>query len=576
MTRVYLKQIFLLIKRLLVCYLLYFIARLVFFVTNASYFGGIGFGEFLGDCFFGLRFDSFSIVVSNCIFILLSLLPFNFFYKAWFQEILLWLFAITNSVFLAANYIDVGYFPFIKKRSSMDLFYQIRGQSDMRKLIPQFINDFWWILLLFILSVFLTVWLYRKIKITNAGSYYRAELKEWLAVIFLFCISASFAVFGMRGGLQKVPIGMVNAGSVTKPERVPIVLNTPFTLIKSTSSNTLAEYYFFTPEKLKTIYTPVHHYPDLVFTKQNIIVLILESFSKEYTKLAGTKSITQFLDSLMNNSLVFTNGFANGTKSIEDIPAILSSLPSLMENPFINSMYSTNFQTSFANLLRDEGYTTAFFHGGTNGTMNFDDWASSAGYDKYFGRNEYNNDKDFDGFWGIFDEPFLQFTAAKMSGFKEPFHSAIFTLSSHHPFNIPKKYKNQFRKTNLENSESIGYADYSLRKFFEAVKKTTWYKNSLFVLTADHTSLNDHPFYFNRVGYYSIPILFFKPDNSMQGEHGKVFSQIDILPSVMNAIGYNKPFFAFGESYLSGRPGNAFSYFKDLIMFTKIQPPVIL
>jgi phosphoglycerol transferase MdoB-like AlkP superfamily enzyme len=315
--------------------------------------------------------------------------------------------------------------------------------------------------------------------------------------------------------------------------------------------------YYFSDNELLTIYSPHHHFKDSSFKKLNVVVLILESFSKEYTCLGRINSITPFLDSLMGYSMVFKNGFSNGTKSIEGIPAILSSLPSLLKNPVINSIYAANIQTSFASLLKPEGYTTAFFHGGINGTMNFNDWAKAAEYEYYFGKNEYADDKDFDGFWGIFDEPFLQYSVKKMNTFKQPFHSAVFTLSSHHPYLITDKYKNRFPKTKLENSESIGYADYSLKLFFEAAKKTNWYSNTLFVLTADHTSLSEHPFFTNPVGYFTIPILFFKPDNSLTGSTEKEFSQIDILPSTMHLLGYNKPFFAFGQSYLTKQQNNA-------------------
>lgn len=95
-----------------------------------------------------------------------------------------------------------------------------------------------------------------------------------------------------------------------------------------------------------------------------------------------------------------------------------------------------------------------------------------------------------------------------MSQFKEPFHSAIFTLSSHHPYFVPDKYKNKFPRVYLENSECIGYADYSLRQFFDSAKKTKWYNNTLFILTADHGSLSKNSFYNNPVGNLTIPILF--------------------------------------------------------------------
>lgn len=456
-----------------------------------------------------------------------------------------------NALFIIANLVDVGYFPFTRKRSTYDLLEQIGGQTDLKQLLPQFIKDFWWIPIFFILFIVGLIFLYNRVACAEVKLTARSKPKDWIVVGLLFLLTTGFSVLAVRGGLQRIPIDIVNAGSVTAPEEIPIVLNTPFTLIKSVGRQSLEEVNYFTEAELKKLFNPVHHFSDSTLRKQNVVVLILESFSKEYTGLGNRKSITPFLDSLMSRSLVFTNAFSNGTKSIEGIPAIISSIPTFMENPFINSVYANNLQTTFASLLKDEGYATAFFHGGINGTMNFDDWSATAGYKQYFGKNEYNNDEDFDNFWGIWDEPFLQYAVKKMMDLPEPFHTAIFTLSSHHPYFVPAKYKNKFAKGRLENSESVAYADYALRRFFETAKKTKWFKNTLFVLSADHASISSDPFYSNVVGNQSIPILFYKPDNSLIGEYPKNFSQIDILPSVMQQIGYNKPFFAFGKSYLS-------------------------
>jgi glucan phosphoethanolaminetransferase (alkaline phosphatase superfamily) len=508
----------------------------------------------------GLRFDSFSIVIASSLFILLSIIPGNFFYKAFYQKLLKWTFILPNAIFIFSNCVDVAYYPFIKKRSTSDVFNLIAGQADLGKLLPAFMRDFWWVILCYIVMIFMLVKLYKRISIHYTQRYSLSQPKHWILISLLFILSVGFAVLGARGGLQRIPIDIVNAGSMTKPDEVPIVLNTPFTLIKSAGYKPVEDLHFYPETELKTIFNPIHHFKDSVFSKQNVVVLILESFSKEYTKLGGYKSYTPFLDSLMDKSLVFTNAFSNGTKSIEGIPAILSSLPSLMENPYINSIYANNYQTSFASILKKEGYSTAFFHGGINGTMNFDDWAPLAGYDAYLGKNEYNNNADFDGYWGIWDEPFLQYSVKKMTEMKKPFHAAVFTLSSHHPYFVPEKYKNKFPKGDLENSQSIGYADYALKEFFDSAKKTDWYKNTLFIITADHASLSERNFYGNIVGNLTIPILFFKPDNSLIGTNNHVFSQIDILPSAMSYLGYNKPFFAYGEAFTENKNANDFFY----------------
>ncbi len=201
--------------------------------------------------------------------------------------------------------------------------------------------------------------------------------------------------------------------------------------------------------------------------RKNIVIIILESFSKEYTALGHRQSFTPFLDSLMKVSIVFENAWSNGTKSIEGIPAIISSMPTWMDNPFINSLYCNNNTHSLPLLLKKENYFSAFFHGGINYVLNKKVLPNKKIYisKSKNERNEYNNDKDFDGYWGIWDEPFLQFTANKINTFKQPFFCAIFTLSSHHPFKVPEKYQNILPKGKLPIQQSIAYTDLALKKF---------------------------------------------------------------------------------------------------------------
>jgi len=276
----------------------------------------------------------------------------------------------------------------------------------------------------------------------------------------------------------------------------------------------------------------------------------LESFSKEFTGISNRKSYTPFLDSLMSQSVVYNNAISNGKTSINGIPAIIASMPCFLENHYLNSLYNSNTLQTLPNLLKDKGYNSVFFHGGTNGTINLNSFAQLAGYDAYYGRTEYNNDNDYDGQWGIWDEPFLKKTVTQMSSLKEPFFTSIFTLSSHNPYKVPAKYKGKFPKGNYEITKSVGYADYALRQFFNDARKQKWFDNTLFVITPDHTSISDDSFYSNLVGQYSIPIMIYKSGITPKVEERTV-QQIDILPTVLDYLNYDKPFYSFGKSMLT-------------------------
>ena len=202
--------------------------------------------------------------------------------------------------------------------------------------------------------------------------------------------------------------------------------------------------------EMDALYSPLHSNNQAItrFNKKNVVVLIVESFGREYSGYfnnsrthALTQSRTQyvsytpFFDSLASHSLTFRYSFANGRKSIDGMPSILSSIPMFVE-PFFTTPASLNDISGIAGLLADEGYSSAFFHGAENGSMGFQAFARTTGFQRYYGRDEYDadarfgGDNDFDGTWAIWDEPFLQYYALTMSDMKEPFVTAVFTASS--------------------------------------------------------------------------------------------------------------------------------------------------
>jgi len=262
------------------------------------------------------------------------------------------------------------------------------------------------------------------------------------------------------------------------------------------------------------------------------------------------------------------NALSNGLRSIDAIPAIVTGIPTLMDDPFITSVYNTNVTNSLAEILKEKGYHTAFFHGGTNGTMNFDGFAGYAGFDEYYGRYEYNNDNDYDGYWGIYDEPFLQYFAEKLNSFKQPFFSFEFTLSSHYPYSIPEIHRGDFPEGTMKIHKVVRYTDYALKQFFITASKMPWYINTLFVIAADHpaqsvipsnkdeieddgVALNNYlmKYYKNTSGRYAIPLLLFSPgDSTLQGSISKTIQQTDIFPTILQCLKYNKPTVSFGNS----------------------------
>ncbi|MCX6275877.1 MAG: sulfatase-like hydrolase/transferase [Bacteroidetes bacterium] len=540
----------LLLQRVLMLFALYTFCRILFYIFNFSYFSDLSFTAVLKLFFFGLRFDAVAIVISNLLFIALHFYPFSLFYHKIYQNILRVLFLFVNTIAVILNLIDIAFVRFEGKRATSDAIRVMGFGDDFVNTVPRMILDYWYLLALLIVLVYVLNKLYSKIKITTTAPGTGLLLSSVQGQIILACIAFGLTFIGFRGGIQYRPINIMTASRYASGKETSLLLNTPFTIIKTLGKNALEPIRYFSDEEAARI-SPVIHYPDSnkVFRPLNVIIIIVESLGKEYMGLLNHKEgFTPFLDSLITKSIVFPNAFANGKRSIEGIPCIIAGIPALMDEPFITSAYNGNKISSIANALKKKGYQNLFFHGGSNGTMGFDNFSKLAGYDSYFGRKEYNNDEDFDGNWGIFDEPFLQYTVQKLNETKEPFEATVFTLSSHHPYQVPEKYKDKFRKGSLPIHESIAYTDYSLMKFFESASKTSWYDSTLFVITGDHTAISETPFYQTRVGMYALPVIFFQPTDAISVIKNETTSQIDITPGVLDYLHYDEPFFSFGTS----------------------------
>jgi phosphoglycerol transferase MdoB-like AlkP superfamily enzyme len=541
----YRQHLILFVKRFVFLLLFYFISRLFFYILNNNYFNNITFLVLLKSFIAGIRFDIAAIVYTN-IYLVLFLIPGTYKNNRHLNRIVEILFFSINAIALASNFIDVKFFDFINKRSTSALFNLLGTNQDVWLLIPKFVRDYWYVFLTYFLALFL-FWKYMPRLDYSKLVTERITIKKLFYQTGLFILVTGAMLLGARGtGLK--PISVVNAASYVELKYVPLVLNTPFSILKTVENENLNELNYYDPDSLLAMYNPIHN-PDTskVFRKMNVVIFILEGFSKEYCGfLGGMKGYTPNLDSLLAKSLVFPNAFANGTQSYEAMAAIIAGIPSLMARPYSGSNYADNYIESLPYLLRLQGYHTSFFHGGNNGTMGFSKFAGIAGIEKYYGRNEYNNEIDYDGYWGIWDEPYLQYFSKQLDKFAQPFISTVYTLSSHHPYNVPKQYEDIFKGGELPILKSIAYTDHALGSFFKTAVGKKWFSNTLFVITADHAAQTIHH---NTTERLAIPLAFYCPQHKViSGIDSAYCQQIDIMPSVLDYLGYPYSYFAFGES----------------------------
>lgn len=555
-----------LIHNLLWVFILFTVTRIIFVWCNSGmYEDHMTAGYLFNLLVAGLRFDCTAILYLNCWMILAFLLPLHIKEKKpLYYDIVRRLYVFVNIIGLGANLCDCAYFPFTGRRTTWNVLQEFGGEGNIVTIIFHEALPYWY---LFVFAVIMGVVLWKNFKAPKSGDveslpiYYVSQIIALIAAIVL-------TIGGMRGGFTTAvrPITMSNANQyVDHAIDAGIVLNTPFSIMRTIGKKPFVERDYMTEQEAENLYSPLHQ-PQVngKFNAKNVVIFIMESFGRQ----AMARGYMPFLSSLAKEGMSFEYSFATGRKSIDAMPSVLSSIPSFVE-PFFLTPASMNEISGIAGeLSRNKGYTSAFFHGAENGSMGFEAFAKASGFQKYYGRTEYkqdpnyNGDADFDGTWAIWDEEFLQFYCDRMNEMKQPFVTSVFTASSHPPYAIPDRYKDKFPATDVRIFGCIKYSDNALRLFFEKARKQKWFKNTIFVITSDHTSESIDPQFTSDLGRYKIPIVIYAPGmKQVKGyDKEKIMSQNDIMPTILGLLNYDKPYIAFGQDIINTKPEDTFAF----------------
>lgn len=546
--------------RIALAYLFYFIARVLFYYFNADLLRVESVSDFLSLSYFGLAFDTTAILYINLLFIVFSILPFWKNTNAGYQKFLFYLYFGTNLLAFATNFIDFIYYKFTFARTTSAALNVLEHETNKTTLFLNFLVEYWYVFALFVLTSALWVFLYKRIKVQDFKPTRYVPYFSFSTVGFLMIVL--FVIGGIRGGDFKKstrPINLLDASrNVKNIVHSDIVLNTPFAIIRTLFSNSFLKVDFpeVNPQVIADKIQPVKSYHNNPKTKPNVVVFILESYGREYigafnkkSNIPDYKSHAPFLDSLAQHSMIFTNAYANGRQSIHGMSSVLAGIPSF-KDAFTSSPYPKQKIESLVSTLKGEGYNTSFFHGAANGSMGFLGFSKILGIDDYYGRTEFNDDSQFDGFWGIWDEPFLQYMKKTLDTKKTPFFASVFTVSSHEPYVIPEKYKKRFLEGGVPIHKAVEYTDYAMKRFFEEAKKEPWFENTIFVMVADHCNQIYYDEYQKPINRFAVPILIYKPNSGYVGVDEDLAQQIDIYPTILDMIGYDKPFRSWGRSLL--------------------------
>ena len=562
-----------LVYRLLASLVALSISRWMLYLFNIQFFHQLNLREAMALYFYGMRFDLPIVFGINLLNIFYYCFPSHIIYKKGLQRFVDIVYIVANAAAIFLNFLDIVCFHFFGKHLTTD-FIKLLSQSDEVSfgVIRQVFFDYWYLLVIFILFVMIISVVAQN---TQLQSPEKEEKPHWhLRQAISLIIMLVFTIIAGRGGIQAQPITIETAIQYTDPQNAPILLNTPFCLV-TTHETKLKE----RNGKYESNFFPIHKNLEanrfiendtltIDSIPSNVVVIILKNVGQEmigYYSHDRRSQLTPFLDSILGESLTF-NGMSNSRRSLEVLPSILASIPAMMENDFVRSPYAENNFDAFCQHLQKHGYTSIFMHGGNNGVQGFDTFSRRAGFSKYFGRIEYGDDSDYDGQWGIYDGPFLQYAAKTLNRVHEPFATAIYTLSSRYPYKVPKHFAlpdESYFWTGFE--KTVYYVDCALRDFFTSASQMPWFEHTLFVITADYSN-SEHfqPEYSNVWGMYSIPIAFYYPKKIKPLRCNEIAQQIDLGPSILSVLEVNDTLFSFGRNLFDTLSEQAFASYYNL------------
>ena len=274
---------------------------------------------------------------------------------------------------------------------------------------------------------------------------------------------------------------------------------------------------------------------------KNVVLISIESLSADFLKLYGNKDgITPFLDSLSQQSLVFTNLYATGNRTVRGLEALTLCIPPTAGESIIKRENENKNKFTTGSVFKSKGYTTKFLYGGYSYFDNMKDFFGGNGYQIVDRDNFKPEEITFANVWGVCDEDMAKKAISEMNKDAKtgkPFFHHWMTVSNHRPYTYPDG-KIDISPTSKSRNGGVKYTDYALKKFFEMAAKQDWYKNTVFVIVADHCASSagktELP-----MDKYRIPGMIFAPDFIKPEKFRTVASQIDLMPTLFGLLHFN-------------------------------------
>jgi phosphoglycerol transferase MdoB-like AlkP superfamily enzyme len=389
-----------------------------------------------------------------------------------------------------------------------------------------------------------------------------------------FILFVFIAIVAFRGVTSSKPLHIVDAYKNGNFAYGNLVLNGVFSSFHLNRNGAQEKYAFYAPNQLNDNVTKHVNkyntnnpfkkiYANNIPSKYNIFVLLLESWDLKYINSFNHANpvITPNFDYIANNGIKFTNFYASGQRSIEGIQSTLSSIPYLNNNPPLGQGLEQANITKLGEICSSLGYQTIFSQSSKYRSYRIGPIANAMGFKQVYGKEDIplllNYPKDSVSEFGWDYETFMH-NLSTISGDK-PFISYIFTGTTHAPYpSLPAQFMQYPHDPDNQTGflNTLIYSDWALGEFFKHARQQPWFDNTVFILTADHRKNTDR--HNNFKNYFHIPFVIYAPKIFPARVENRIFSHLDVMPTILDLIGYNQEFTSFGESIFRKKEQFAF------------------
>jgi len=543
----------------------FFIFRIIFLISSGPYEENVTLWERLFSIVAGFRLDISTIcylTVVPLLGVIISVLDkgrFSEKFIKWYHYIV-----ITIVVILSiSNIILYNYWGTLLNN---------RGLSYLAQPVEVFASVSNWQIIIYTVAVIICVWtfifLFKKIN----GLGIRSVIATKGSILFTCIILICLTVVGLRGGLQQIPVNESSAYFSNYKVLNDIATNNLWYLGHnlSQSDNRKNPYQWMNDEQADNLVTELYDKRNEsdtlkifnLHSKPNIIIILLESWTSDIIKRSGdTNNVTPQFSRLADSGLFFTSVYSSGFRTDQALISVFSGFPSQPNKSIIRFPDKTYKLPSLAQKFKKEGYSNSFFYGGELGFANMNSYLLTSGFEKVTGKADYPNET-MNSKWGAHDEYILDAQINFLNKNPQPFFSALLTLSTHEPFEVPIKTPFNGSSESDQFRKSAWYTDWCLGEYFKKASAQQWFNNTVFILMADH----GHRLPLNR-GYTDplarkIPLLIYSPllKEEYRGTTvNHTAGQNDIAASLLAQLEINHQDFEWSNNIFRN-PRNNFAY----------------